>query len=250
MLSEFQATHISAPPPSSYMTLVPIPLEPTHNTRAQYYRKTTLTMESSPEMQALIRLTPEERTLMRTPGKRLNIARKKPEEEPPKPLDDFFTQGYPQFNFVASASPESQWKRLALSEQWSPGSHDYISARARFEAAYDDQFNTAIDGFFNDFLDFDYNPRAEAKAEFERLRQSKRWFDDGQKPLDRWYKWVEYRRARVEFFDAFRDDFSCFFGSGDDVRDWVFLCDVLRVKPTPRTIEHCKTVYTPPLIPL
>lgn len=205
-------------------------------------------MESSPEMQALIRLTPEERTLMRTPGKRLNIARKRPEETP-KPLDDFFTQGYPQFNFVASASPESQWKRLALFEHWSPGSHDYASARARFEAAYDDQFNTAIDGFFNHFVDFDYNPRAEAKAEFERLRQRKGWFDDGQKNLDCWYKWAEYRRARVEFFDAFRDDFSCFFGSGDDVRDWVFLCDVLRVKPTPRTIEHCKTVYTPPLVP-
>ncbi|KAI5847653.1 hypothetical protein DFP73DRAFT_474725 [Morchella snyderi] len=186
----------------------------------------------------LIRLTPAERAKLHEPPPPRKSTRSTVEDAP-KPLDDFFAQRYPRLSFPAAASPETQWRYLVRDQGWARGSAEYGSARKLFETAYDEQFNTAITGFFNDYPDFEYNPRAEAKAEFERLREHKGWLHRPQGRDERNLMNV-YRKAREEFFEAFVEDFRAFFGEGDDVRDWEYLCDLLGVRPTPRTIEHCK----------
>lgn len=123
-------------------------------------------------------------------------------------------------------------------------SDEYLRAKTQFADVFSQAFTREIDCFFCKFQDFGYNPRAEAKSEFNRLRGYKKWyFPEGQERNPQ-YK-AEYeksRTARDEFFNAFIEDFSFFFGAGDDMRDWEYLCDVLEVRPQPRTIEACKVV--------
>lgn len=199
-------------------------------------------------MNELIRLTPVERAKLQEPP-RPRKASRSTVEDAPKPLDDFFAQRYPRLSFPATASPEAQWRYLVHDQGWTRGSAEYDSARKLFETAYDEQFNTAITDFFNLYPEFEYNPRAEAKAEFERLREHKGWLHRPQQDREEYKVMEVYRHAREGFFNAFLKDFSEFFGEGDNLRDWEYLCDLLGVRPTPKTIEHCKGVESPPCPP-
>lgn len=170
-------------------------------------------------------------------------------------LDRFFITGYPNFDYKIRASPKLEFRRLQRYQGWDEGSAEYTRAKALFKTAYDQQFNGALDKFFNSYPNFDYNPRSEPKSEFERLREHKEWhLKPGEHYLDRsyniWLRKDEYREARGVFFEKFVEDFTDFFGQGDELKDWIYLCDVLQVYPTPSTIYDCKIVsythYKPP----
>lgn len=158
-------------------------------------------------------------------------------------VHEFFITRYPNFDYKTRDSPTSEFQRLKSYQGWEEDSDEYKRARSLFEDAYDREFIRDVDGFFNSFPEFDYNPRNEAKAEFERLRESKGWIGKvGEIPDKVKKKKDMYYRARREFFGAFISDFTYFFGNGEEKKDWVFLCDALQVHPVPRTIEDCKTV--------
>lgn len=91
-----------------------------------------------------------------------------------------------------------------------------------FRAAYAADFSRHVDRFFEKYKRLEYNPRGEAKAQFEELRKKIDWYfpkvretwDAGHRKRN-----AEYAVARDEFFTAFIADFKCFFGVGDDVQD-------------------------------
>lgn len=165
-------------------------------------------------------------------------------------VDKFFLTRYPSFDYNRLASPKRQFLRLQKSPLWDRQSEqEHQTARSEFMTAYADDFNRNVDRFFVGYGHFDYNPRGEAKAEFERLRKEMEWYFPMEKKT-----WTpvhfkldpQYRNARDQFFTAFIADFKCFFGVGDDVHDWVFLCDILRVSPAPPTVNECRQVRLPP----
>lgn len=166
-------------------------------------------------------------------------------EETGATMDKFFITEYPNFDYKTRASPMAEFRRLKRYKEWDDDSDEYKRARRLFETAYDEQFNREVDGFFNWYPEFEYNPRGEAKSEFERLREFKGWFErpgeiPGSPEVEQ--RQQKYWRARTRFFRAFVSDFTKFFGLGNELQDWVSLCDLLRVNPTPRNIEDCKAV--------
>lgn len=173
-------------------------------------------------------------------------------EETGSEVDKFFLSGYPSFEYNRLASPKQQFLRLQRSPSWNLHGVEWrASARESFKKAYAEDFNRNIDKFFAPYHDFDYNPRGEAKAELWRLRNRKEWHfpkdEENWRPSDV-KRNREYVIAREGFFAAFIADFHCFFGVGDDVQDWVFLCDVLRVRPAPPTVEECRAVILSPIV--
>lgn len=96
--------------------------------------------------------------------------------------------------------------------------------------------------FFKRFKTFDYNPRNEPKAEFERLHAHKGWKKKyGKSPAELVRK-REYQAVRDEFFGAFVGVFSYFFGLTKDYHNWEYLCGLLGVNPIPETAEECEKV--------
>lgn len=165
-------------------------------------------------------------------------------EETGSEVDKFFLTEYPSFDHYRLGEPRRQFQRLQQSALWARrGGGD--SHKAMFTAAYAADFDRNVDRFFKQYGRFDYNPRGEAKAQFEELRKKMDWHFP--KEPERWNaghhkRNTEYASARAKFFTAFIADFKCFFGVGDDVQDWVFLCDVLRVRPAPQTVKECRAV--------
>lgn len=160
-----------------------------------------------------------------------------------EPVNQFF-QSEPRFNYRSSASPWDEFKRLMAYRRLAQHSDEYLCAKTQFAEVFSHAFTRQIDYFFGKFLDFGYNPHAEAKSEFNRLRGYKKWYFPKGQVWNPQYRaeYEKFRKAREEFFNAFIDDFSFFFGAGDDMRDWEYLCDVLEVQPQPHTIEACKVV--------
>lgn len=156
-------------------------------------------------------------------------------------VDLFFRNEYtsPHFTYRTNASPWSEFRRLMRCPGAVVGSSEW-AARARFTVVFNEAFSRQIDIFFQQFSQFEYNPKEEPKAEFERLRKFKKWFFrlDDERPDEL----AQYEKARAEFFDAFIADFTYFFGVGEDIRDWEYLCDVLHISPMPKTPEACQVV--------
>lgn len=170
-------------------------------------------------------------------------------EETGSAVDRFFLTMYPGFNYQRKASPTGQFRQLERSRGWDVEwelSDEHKHARDQFEDAYDQEFIRDVDGFFNDYPDFDYNPRNEAKSEFEKLRRMEEWsFPDylkDQLSVEERVKKSDYMLARHKFFTAFVRDFTYFFGTGEDTYDWKYLCSILQINPTPRTIGDCRSV--------
>lgn len=156
------------------------------------------------------------------------------------PVDRFFLAEYPTggFNYRTKASPWMEFERLMRFRGVEKWSSEYRRVEAHFSDVFNKAFNRDIDQFFKLYSEFEYNPHNESKAEFERLRHHKRWYFPKGEPWS-----DEYARARGRFFDAFIADFTYFFGVGEDLRDWEFLCDVLKVWPMPQTIAACQVVW-------
>lgn len=165
-------------------------------------------------------------------------------------VDNFFLSRFPSFDYFRLGSPKQQFQRLQLAPVWNRQSgEERKSATSDFMSAYSNDFNRNIDRFFAQYGNTGYNPRNEAKVEFENLRDKKRWHFPKEKTDWEPHHYrlePEYCKAREGFFTAFIADFKCFFGVGDDVQDWVFLCDILRVSPAPPTVEECRQVRPPP----
>lgn len=157
-------------------------------------------------------------------------------------VDQFFITEYPSssFNYRPNAPPWEEFRRLMECPGVAVGRSEQERAKARFTAVFNEAFNREIDKFFRKYETFNYNPRAEPKAEFERLRHFNRW-------IFMYNEWrtaerMQYNIARNEFFTAFKDDFTFFFGVGEDMRDWEYLCDLLHISPLPKTPEGCQVV--------
>lgn len=165
-------------------------------------------------------------------------------------VDRFFTTEYPSrnFNYRRNASPWEEFRRLMRCPGVVVGRSERERAEARFMAVFNEAFNREIDKFFRKYDTFNYNPRAEPKAEFERLRHFNRW-------IFLYSEWraverKQYYMARNEFFTAFMDDFTFFFGVGEDMRDWEYLCDLLHISPLPKTPEGCQVVCESSMVSL
>lgn len=161
-------------------------------------------------------------------------------------VDRFFLTEYPirNFNYRTTASPWMEFKRLMRFRNVAEYSNVYRHAEARFKDVFNKAFSRDLDQFFRSYPKFEYNPRNEPKAEFNKLRHHKNWFFPQDQPWS-----AEYAAARSRFFSAFIADFTYFFGVGEDLRDWEFLCDVLRIWPMPQTIETCQAVRMRPGFP-
>lgn len=162
------------------------------------------------------------------------------------PVDKFFLTEYLThgFNYRTKASPWMEFRRLMHFRGVEERSSEYRRVEAHFGDVFNKAFSRGVDQFFGSYPGFEYNPRNESKAEFESLRQHKHWYFPENRP---WSE--EYKVARGRFFDAFIEDFTYFFGVGEELRDWEFLCDVLRVWPMPHTIAACQVVRMWPGFP-
>lgn len=161
------------------------------------------------------------------------------------PVHTYFILQFPDFDYDSRASPKLEFQRLREFRRWKIGSRPYKRARRLFVEAFDQEFDSTLDVFFKDFKTFDYNPRSEPKAEFERLRVHKKWKKKyGKSPADQILK-QEYQAIRDEFFDAFAEVFVYFFGVTKDYHNWEYLCTLLGVRPIPLTAEECEKVINP-----
>ncbi|KAL0635214.1 hypothetical protein Q9L58_005860 [Maublancomyces gigas] len=153
------------------------------------------------------------------------------------PIDEYFL-AHRLSGYQNKRSPWIEFERLMREQGVTVNYIKYKQEKARFTALFKEAFSRDIDVFFAKYSGFDYNPREESKAEFERLRRYKKWHIPYQvmsRPDQ-----AEYDQARGEFFEAFIVDFTYFFGVGDHMRDWECLCDVMRISPLPLTMDGCK----------
>lgn len=138
------------------------------------------------------------------------------------PVDKYFL-AHCLFRYQNKRSPWIEFERLMKEQGATVNSVQYKQEKARFTDLFNKAFSRNIDVFFAKYSGFDYNPREESKAEFERLKRYKQWH------LSYWQTTdpdqVAYNRARGEFFEAFIVDFTYFFGVGDHMRDWECLPD-------------------------
>lgn len=169
-------------------------------------------------------------------------------QETDAPVHRFFVN-YVDFDYHSRASPKEEFERLRVFRRWSKTSKTYKRAKRLFQEAFTLEFDSDLDVFFCSFPGFDYNPRNEPKAEFERLRKFKKWRRCNKKKADMTEAdhelEDEYRQAREDFFEAFVSVFSYFFGVAGDLKNWGFLCDILAISPVPATIEECQEVSKP-----
>lgn len=163
-------------------------------------------------------------------------------KETKAPVHTYFVLQFPDFDYDSRASPKLEFQRLRQFRNWKAASRPYKRARRLFLEAFDQEFDSDLDVFFKDFKTFDYNPRNEPKAEFERLRVHKKWKKNYKKtPADQILK-EEYQAIRDEFFEAFVGVFSYYFGLDKDYHNWEYLCGLLGVNPIPSTAEECEKV--------
>lgn len=166
-------------------------------------------------------------------------------KETKAPMHTYFVLQFPDFDYDSRASPKLEFQRLREFRKWKTGSRPDKRARRLFVEAFDQEFDSDLDEFFKNFKTFDYNPRNEPKAEFERLRIHKKWKKKyGKTPAEQILK-DEYQAIRDEFFEAFVGVFIYFFGLAKDYNYWGYLCDLLGVHPIPSTPEGCEKVNNP-----
>lgn len=167
-------------------------------------------------------------------------------KETKAPVHTYFVLQFPDFDYDSRASPKLEFQRLREFRKWKTASRPYKRSRSLFLEAFDQEFDSDLDVFFKDFKTFDYNPRNEPKAEFERLRLHKKWKKKYKNtPADQLKK-QEYQTIRDEFFEAFVGVFSYYFGLNKDYHNWEYLCILLGVHPIPLTVEECVKVSSPP----
>lgn len=163
-------------------------------------------------------------------------------DETKAPVHTYFVQHFPDFDYDSRGSPRAEFARVCVLRGLRPGSRPYKRLRRLFVTAFDQEFDSDLDAFFKEFKTFDYNPRNEPKAEFERLHAHKGWKKKyGKSPAEQVRK-EAYQAIRDEFFDAFVGVFSYYFGLTGDYHNWEYLCGLLGVIPIPETAEECKKV--------
>ncbi|KAI0263439.1 hypothetical protein BC834DRAFT_827594 [Gloeopeniophorella convolvens] len=90
----------------------------------------------------------------------------------------------------------------------------------------------ALQQFFAQYPDFDYDPEESPPREFDRMCNAFEW-----RGLHR----PEKNAAREAFHTAMKDDFKTLYGSDEkDIRNWKKLCHVLRIEPAPETLSACR----------
>lgn len=154
-------------------------------------------------------------------------------KETKSPVHAFFVDGFTDFDYNSGASPKLEFQRLARFRKWKEKNPPYKRAKLRFEEAFNQEFGSDLDKFFEGFAGFDYNPRNESKKEFVRL--AKRW---GKKSQD-------YQNAKKKFFTAFAKEFDSYFGTDEqDIVTWETLCKALGAdfEPVPTSIKKCRQV--------
>lgn len=88
--------------------------------------------------------------------------------------------------------------------------------------------------YWSQFPEFDHNPNAPIKVEFNRLAEMKDW--DGKKDQ----KKAKYRK---EWIKCFRSEFGKHYGSDDSsLEGWQSLCGEVGLDDIPETITKCKKV--------
>lgn len=163
-------------------------------------------------------------------------------KETKAPVHTYFVQHFPDFAYNSRASPRAEFQRVCVQRGWRSGSGPYKRFRGLFLEAFEQEFDSDLDVFFKEFKTFDYNPRNEPKAEFERLSAHKKWKKQyGETPEEEMRK-QEYKAIRDEFFEAFVGVFSYYFGLSGDYHNWEYLCGLLGVSPIPETAEECEKV--------
>ena len=71
----------------------------------------------------------------------------------------------------------------------------------------------------------------------------------------RFFEWERGDEEREEAYQAFRDtltlEFNRRYGTdADKLEPWQALCEKVRIKPIPGTVEECRAVCSPFLLPL
>ncbi|KAI0263440.1 hypothetical protein BC834DRAFT_957760 [Gloeopeniophorella convolvens] len=91
---------------------------------------------------------------------------------------------------------------------------------------------TALQQFFEQYPEFDYNPEEVPLSEFHRMCRAFGWGSSYH---------PEKNAAREEFNAAMKDEFNSLYGSDEkDIRNWEKLCHVLSIEPVPKTLSACR----------